>query len=155
MPSASRGTSARSGFVELPEPEATLTHGIIGAAFEVHNQLGNGLPESLYERAFFHELTERGFQVERQVPCEMNYKGVSIGRFQADLVVNRLVVIELKSAEGIVEANRRQVLNYSRMMNLRVGLIINFGGPSVEVKRVLNGRETTSNAKEGRDAVKE
>jgi GxxExxY protein len=138
MPSASNGKSAGGSFIELPEPEGSLTREVIGAAFEVHNQLGCGLPEALYERAFLVELASRGLHVERQVPCEMTYKGTNIGKFHADVVVERLVVVELKSCEGIVEAHRRQVLNYARMLKLKVGLVINFGAESVEVKRVLN-----------------
>lgn len=124
--------------VQIPELEDRLTNAIIGAAFEVHNELGGGLHEALYERALAIELQARGMRVETQVRGTMTYKGESIGQFAADMMVDGLVVVELKSAEAIVEAHVRQVANYARVLGLKVGLILNFGPPRVGVRRILN-----------------
>lgn len=128
----------RPGYIPLPEPEEGVTKQIIGAAFEVHNVLGAGLLEALYEKALMIELESRGLSVQRQVRGSMIYKGQDIGQFTADLVVAGSVVVELKSAEAIAEGHVRQVLNYTRMLNMRAGLVINFGPPRVGVRRVLN-----------------
>ena len=117
-------------------PHGKLTNAIIGAAFEVHNVLGVGFLESNYVNALGIELRLRGIPVERNVPFEVVYRGVVVGRYIADFVVDRKVIVETKVAKGIDAAHRAQVLNYLRASGLEVGLILNFS-TSVQFKRVV------------------
>jgi GxxExxY protein len=115
---------------------------VIGAAIEVHRLLGPGLLESIYEMALCRELWLRGIEVERQVNVPVSYKGKQLAcGIQLDLLVQRTIIIELKSVEKILPVHRAQLLTYLRLQELWLGLIINF---NVEVRRdgvrrVLNG----------------
>lgn len=104
-----------------------LTEKVIGCFFEVYNDLGTGFLESVYENALSVALGEAGLQVGRQVPIAVWYRGVRVGEFRADLVINDSVVLELKVAKSIEFAFEKQMLNYLRATNLEVGLILNFG----------------------------
>jgi GxxExxY protein len=112
-----------------------LTYAIIGCAFEVHNELGHGFLESVYERALIHELGLRGLRVERQVPLSVTYKGVVVGDYIADLLVEGLVLIELKAIRAIDPAHIAQCINYVTATRVPIGLVINFG-IKVEHRRV-------------------
>lgn len=103
---------------------------IVEAAIEVHRVLGNGLLESIYEKALAIELRERGVVVQRQVAIDVSYKGQPLGLgFRADLVVSDLVLIELKSVERITAAHRKQIQSYLSLMDLKLGYLLNFGAP--------------------------
>ena len=102
-------------------PHGQLTNAIIGGAFEVHNVLGPGFLESIYANALTIELRLRGVPVERNVPFEVMYRGVSVGRYVADLVVDQKVIVETKVAKAIDAVHRAQVLNYLRASGLEVG----------------------------------
>jgi len=117
-------------------PHGQLTNAIIGSMFEVHNVLGSGFLESIYTKALTIELQLRGVPVERSVPFEVVYRGISIGRYVADLVVDRKVIVETKVAKAIDPVHRAQLLNYLRASGLEVGLVVNFGS-SVQFKRVV------------------
>jgi GxxExxY protein len=117
-------------------PHGDLTNQIIGAGFEVHNVLGGGFLEAVYVNALTVELRRRGVRVDRNVAFEVIYRGVSVGRYVADLIVDGKVIVETKVAKAIDLAHRAQVSNYLRAAGLRVGLVINFGG-SVQFKRVV------------------
>jgi GxxExxY protein len=117
-------------------PHGNLTNLIIGAGFEVHNALGAGFLETVYANALTVELRHRGVPVERNAVFEVVYRGVSVGRYVADLVVDRKVVVETKVAKAIDLAHRAQVSNYLRASGLEVGLVVNFGS-SVQFKRVV------------------
>lgn len=108
--------------------ENDVTAAIVDAAVQVHQELGPGLLESVYEEILAYELTARGIQVVRQVPVPVVYRSLrfEIG-FRADLLVESLVVVELKSVAEISPAHRKQIQTYVRLMNLRVGLLLNFG----------------------------
>lgn len=103
-----------------------LTEAIIGAAIEVHRNLGPGLSEKLYEKALCLELTEWGLRYERQKMVEVKYKGRRIGIHRIDLLVEDAVVLELKSVSAILPVHRAQVLNYLQISDCKIGLIINF-----------------------------
>jgi GxxExxY protein len=114
---------------------------IIGAAIEVHRHLGPGLLESAYERALAHELGLRGLGVESQVRIPMSYKGVELGdSFRIDLLVERLVIVEVKTVDQLIPLHEAQLLTYLRCSSLRLGLLLNFHSPVMRaaIKRVVN-----------------
>ncbi len=123
--------------IRLDAGTEKLTERIIGSAFEVLNELGHGFPEAIYQKALAHELGQSGISVEQQVPFQVRYKGVSVGKYYADIVVDRRVVIELKTVEKLIPAHVGQVLNYLRASTLHVGLLLNFSKPKLEYCRVL------------------
>lgn len=129
---ASRGGDPDWGHL----PHWDLTNVIIGAGFDVHNVLGSGFAEAVYVNALTVELRSRCVLVERNVAFEVVYRGVSVGRYIADLVVDRKVIVETKVAKAIDPVHRAQVSNYLRASGLEVGLVINFGS-SVQFKRVV------------------
>ena len=116
-----------------------LTHEIIGAAIEVHRDLGPGLLESVYEDAFCIELEERHLDYQRQQQVQLLYKGRNIGDLYADLVVNQSVIVELKSVEALMPIHTAQLLTYLKLTGLRKGLLINFNVPILKngIKRVV------------------
>ncbi len=123
--------------IQLDERMEKLTERTIGSAFEVLNELGHGFPEAIYQKALAHELGQSGISVEQQVPFKVRYKGVLVGNYYADIVVDKRVIIELKTVEKLVPAHVGQVLNYLRAGNLHVGLLLNFAKPKLEYRRVL------------------
>ena len=116
----------------------SITEIIIGAAFRVHNELGFGFLEKVYENALVIELNEQGMKVEQQKQLPVFYKGKNVGCYSADLLIEDKVVIELKSCKAIAEQHHAQLLNYLKASGIEVGLLINFG-KSVEVKRKVLG----------------
>jgi GxxExxY protein len=114
-----------------------LTGEIIDSACIVHNTLGCGLLEKIYENSLIHELKLRGKQVASQKEFTVVYKEKQVGIYYADLVVDDKVVVEVKSAEEINDTHRAQILNYLRISGLRVGLLINFAKPKLKYERFI------------------
>lgn len=108
---------------------------MIGVFFEVYNELGYGFLESVYEAAMEVALRQAGLGVRRQVPIEVRFRGQTIGDFRGDLVVEGVLLIELKAAKAIDPAHEAQILNYLRATDLEVGLLLNFG-PRPAVRRL-------------------
>ena len=107
--------------------ENRLTSQIIGAAIEVHRQLGPGLLESSYETCLAYELETRGLSVERQKPLPIVYKEIHLEHgYRIDILVNQLVVVELKVVEAITAVHEAQMLSYLKFSGCKVGLLINF-----------------------------
>ena len=104
-----------------------LTRSVIGAFYEVYNELGFGLLEQLYARALEIELRRRGHRVNREVLVRVRYKGETIGWQRLDMVVDDVLVVETKSTHRLHEAATRQLFNYLRATHLEVGLILHFG----------------------------
>ncbi len=121
----------------LDEKTEKLTERIIGSAFEVLNELGHGFPETIYQKALAYELGRNGISVEQQVSFQVLYKGIQVGNYFADIVVEESAVIELKVVEKLIPAHVGQVLNYLRASGLGVGLLLNFAKPKLEFRRVL------------------
>ncbi len=117
---------------------AEVTEAIIGAAFEVHNALGYGFLERVYQRALQVELISRGFRAELEKRIAVTYKGVIVGDYAADLLVNDRVIVELKVAPSYVPADEAQLLNELKATGLAVGLLINFGRAKVQFKRLAS-----------------
>jgi GxxExxY protein len=115
---------------------------IIDVGMHIHRTLGPGLLESVYEAIMIYELRKRGLSVEKQVPVPVNWEEVhlEIG-FRADLIVEGLVIVELKSVEKIASVHKKQLLTYLRLTNLRLGLVLNFGEELMKngIARVVNG----------------
>jgi GxxExxY protein len=111
-----------------------LTKTIIGCAFKVHNALGPGFLEKVYENALAHELRKRGLRVAQQAPIEVTYDGVLVGDFYADLWVDARVIVELKAVQALHKRHEVQLVNYLTATGVDTGLLLNFGS-SVEVKR--------------------
>ena len=124
---------------------AQVTHGIIGAFYDVYNDLGPGFLESVYERAMKIALEERGLRVNRQCPIEVRYRGYPVGHFRADLVVEATVLVELKASDRIHPRHVAQVINALKATRFEVGLLLNFG-PKAERKRIIltNDQKTRS-----------
>ena len=128
--------------------ETALTELIIGAAIEVHRELGCGLKEEVYEAALCWELQQMGVKVMRQVPCPIVYKGMVLSERdehpkRIDLLVADKVVVELKAISRNEPVFHAQCLTYLRMMGLEVGLVLNFGFPTMKegIRHVANSRK--------------
>ena len=113
-----------------------LTDAIIGVFYEVYSELGFGFLESVYRKALCMALIEKGLRVESEVATSVFFRGEKVGDFRADLIVNQIVLLELKTAEKIVRAHEAQVLNYLRSTTLELGLILNFG-PQPQIRRLV------------------
>lgn len=120
-----------------------LTGQIIGCAFEVHNVLGFGFREKTYERGLVEELLQRGIATDQQKRFPVFYKGIQIDDYVPDLLVGQEIIVEIKCSDGIRDEHIGQVLNYLRIANLKLGLILNFKNPRLEIKRVLAPSEKT------------
>lgn len=119
----------------------------VDCGFKLHKELGPGLLESVYEVLLAEALRERGLFVERQVPVPIRYKGVVVDNaFRIDLLVERILVVELKSTERESALYPKQLLTYLRLMELPLGLLMNFGQETFKqgVQRVANNHRETS-----------
>ncbi len=114
-----------------------ITEAIIGAAFEVYNQLGYGFLEKVYQKAMQVELIRQGHSVETEHPITVKYKGVTVGEYFADLFVDSRVIVELKVAQQYNPQDEPQLLNELKATGIQVGLLINFGREKVEFKRFV------------------
>jgi len=115
---------------------------IVDAAYTVHTTLGSGLLESVYEQCLGHELRLRDLHVEHQLHLPVTYRGILIdGGFRIDLMVNRLIVVEIKAAERIMPIHEAQLLTYLKLSQKRIGLLINFNSVRIKdgIRRLING----------------
>ncbi len=117
-------------------PPAELSEKVIGCAFKVSNTLGCGFLERVYENALSHELRKAGLSVVQQQKIDVIYDGVVVGFYEADIIVEGVLVLEIKALRALDDAHKAQLLNYLKGTGLRLGLLINFGTSKVEVKRV-------------------
>jgi len=119
-----------------------ITEAVIGAAMDVHRELGPGLLESADEACLAYELAQRGFTVERQKEMPVTYRGIAIDcGYRMDLLVEGKVVVELKAIEALLPVHEAQLLSYLRLSGCRVGLLINFNVKMLKagIRRVVNG----------------
>lgn len=133
-------TKPRSHKGEIAEIEL-LSRQAVDCGFHLHKDIGPGLLESVYDLLLFEMLRERGILAERQVAVPIRYKGIVIDNaFRADIVIERRLVVELKSTEAMLPIHGKQLLTYLRLMELPLGLLMNFGQPSFKdgVKRIAN-----------------
>ena len=114
-----------------------LTYQINGAVFEVNRELGCGFLEKVYENALLVELQKRKIEAENQVPIKVKYKGQIVGDYCADIIVENKVLLELKVVESLQNVHVAQLLNYLKATNYKIGLLINFAHPKVEIRRFV------------------
>ena len=114
-----------------------ITREVIGAAFEVHRVLGYGFLEKVYQKAMQVELIKRGLKAELERKITVDYKGVVVGEYQADMFVEEEVMVELKVARQYNSEDEPQLLNELKATGIKVGLLINFGRNKVEFKRMV------------------
>lgn len=124
---------------------ADLTHAIIGTFYEVYNELGHGFLESVYENALAIALRSKGFEVHQQIAIPVWFRGTRVGDFNADLMVNKLILLELKTVRAIEQAHLAQLMNYLKATEIEVGLVLNFG-PKPEFKRAVFGNDRKTDA---------
>ena len=125
----------------------SLTENVLGAVFEVANELGCGFLEKVYERALVRELGSRGIRGTAQAPMEVKYKGYGVGEYFADVLVEDVLVVELKCVERLGNEHTAQCLNYLRASGLSVCLLINFQRSKVEWRRILQTGMATDGPK--------
>lgn len=118
-------------------PDKELTQSIIGAAFEVHNILGAGFLEKVYQNAMAKELSLRGHQAAVEAKIPVYYKGELVGDFSADILVNDRIILELKALSDLTSQHEAQLLNYLKATGNKVGLLLNTGTKRVQVKRKI------------------
>jgi GxxExxY protein len=114
-----------------------VTERIIGGALTVSNGLGAGFIEKVYENALAHELRKAGLSVAQQHGIVVRYDGIIVGEYAADLLVEEAVIVELKATRTVAEIHRAQCVNYLRATGLHVCLLLNFGNPPLEIKRIV------------------
>jgi GxxExxY protein len=122
---------------ETSFPHKEITETIIGAASEVHNQLGYGFLERVYQRALQVELLRRGISAEIEKRIQVQYKGVVVGDYDADLIVGDCVPVEIKVSLQYDKRDEAQLLNELKATGLKVGALLNFGRAKVEFKRLV------------------
>lgn len=114
-----------------------ITEKIIGCAYSVQSALGSGFLEKVYENALIHELRKCGLIALQQYPVRVVYDGVEVGDFVSDVLVENLILVELKTVRAIDNIHRAQCLNYLKATGFNVCLLINFGNPKLEIKRIV------------------
>jgi len=119
-------------------PESELTGKIIGCAMEVHNHLGNGFQEVIYQRALAYEMELQGLLFRREYEMDIFYKNKRIGQRRVDFFVEDRVMVEIKAIINLEDVHLAQALNYLEAYSLETGLLINFGSRSLQFKRVMN-----------------
>jgi GxxExxY protein len=115
-----------------------LSFAIMEATFEVHNTLGPGYSEGIYESALAKEFRDRNIKYERQKLIEVWYKGEKIGEYRLDMVVEGKIVLELKAVSELNKIFEAQILSYLKATGMKLGILLNFGGKKVEYKRMVN-----------------
>ena len=115
-----------------------ITHKIIGCAMKVHNTLGNGFQEVIYQSALAIEMEQQGLGFQREMEMTIFYEGIDIGTRRVDFFVEGNIMVELKALIKLEDVHLAQAMNYCQAYNLPIGLLINFGAKSLEFKRVYN-----------------
>jgi len=133
---------AANNIVKPQYPLSELTGKIIGCAMEVHNILGNGFQEVIYQRALAQEMLLQGLSFVHEQPMQISYKGRNIGSRRADFFVEEQVLVELKAVISLQDVHLAQAINYLEAYGKEIGLLINFGGRSLEFKRVMKPGKT-------------
>ncbi|MGP1464499.1 GxxExxY protein [Prevotella koreensis] len=114
--------------------EATIRE-VVDCAYHVRGQLSQGFEEKIYKNAMCIEMGKRGLEVKTEVPVNVYYDDIIVGQYRADIIVNNVVIIELKANHSLCPANEVQLVNYLNALHIDNGLLINFGGEKLECKR--------------------
>ncbi len=124
-----------------------LTHKIIGCAMEVHNQMGNGFQEVVYQRALSIELNMNNIEHQRELEMPLEYKGHNVGTRRVDFFVENKVMVEIKAIEKLEGVHKAQAINYCEAYNIADGLLINFGAERLQYHRVFNKKLVSNRIK--------
>lgn len=114
-----------------------LTQIIIGCAYKVSNALGSGFVEKVYENALAHEVNKSGLKVQQQYAIKVVYDGLVVGEFAPDLLIAEKVLVELKAVRELDEIHMAQAMNYLKASGLKICLLVNFGKPKIEIRRLV------------------
>ncbi len=114
-----------------------LSYKIVGLAIQVHNKLGYGFLEKVYENALMVLFRREGIHAKQQVPIAVYFEGEAVGDYCADILVEDKIILELKSGEGIINAHRSQALNYLKATGFRLAILLNFGKEGLEYERFI------------------
>jgi len=120
---------------------ADLTDKIIGVYYDVYNEIGHGFLESVYSNCMMVALKSEGLTVQREVPIPVFFRGVDVGQFKADLVIEGCVLLELKAVQNLDRSHEAQLMNYLRGTTIEVGLLLNFGGNKPQFRRFAFANE--------------
>jgi len=123
------------GKVQTPYDE--LTYKILGLAMAVHNDLGPGFSEEIYQRAMALGMTDDGVLYDREFPIELTFRGQKVGKFELDFVAGRQIILELKAVTALAAVHQQQIIAYLAASGLPIGLLINFGATRLEYKRIF------------------
>lgn len=118
-----------------------MTGQIIGLAMEVHKHLGNGFQEVIYQRALEFEFTKNQIKFDREFEMPILYRGENIGTRRVDFLINKIISVEIKAVIQLEPVHLAQAMNYLEAYNLEVGLLLNFGAQSLQIKRILNRKK--------------
>lgn len=124
-----------------------ITGSIIGAAMQVHNILGNGFQEKIYQRALEIELPLFNLEYKREFVMQIFYRGNHIGTRRVDFLIQDIISLEIKAVIRLEDVHLAQAINYLEAYNLEIGLLINFGSKSLEIKRLINSKYNPANPK--------
>lgn len=125
----------------MTEHKDTLTEKVIGLAMKVHNALGPGFVEFVYRNALIHELRKGGIKAESEKPLKVVYDGAVVGDFKADLFLDEWLLCELKAVRNLLPEHEVQLVNYLSVLDFDFGLLLNFGGYSLDFKRKYRRNE--------------
>ena len=115
-----------------------MSYKIVGLAMEAHRKLGNGFLEKVYENSMMILFQREGIQARQQVPTKVRFEGRQVGYYLADIIVDGLIILEIKAAENLCDAHRAQTLNYLRATGLRLAILLNFGKEKLQYERLVN-----------------
>jgi GxxExxY protein len=115
-----------------------LSYKVVGMAMRVHRKLGYGFLEKVYENSLMVLLRREAIAARQQFPVRVYFEGEDVGFYRADIVVDGKIVIEVKAAEGLIDAHRVQTLNYLRATDLRLGILLNFGKEKLQYQRLVH-----------------
>jgi GxxExxY protein len=117
--------------------EKDLSYKIVGCGMEVHSKLGPGFLEKVYENALMVLFNREGIPAKQQKPIEVCFEGEVVGEYCADILVDDKIILELKTADKIVDVHRAQILHYLRATGIKLGMILNFGSKTFEYERLV------------------
>jgi len=132
--------SVEKRWSERDYPHQVITDKIIRDFYNVYNTLGYGFLEKVYENALSHELRKTGFKVEQQKPIKVIYDQIRVGDYFADIVVDGIVILEIKAIEVLNTAHGQQLVNYLKATEIEVGLLLNFGKKPERIRKVFSNK---------------
>jgi GxxExxY protein len=121
-----------------------ITAKVIGCAMKVHQKMRNGYQELIYQRCLIIELNKEGIKFMQEKELPIFYDGIEVGKRRVDFLIENKVVVEIKAVSELTDVYLAQALNYLEALNLEIGLLINFGSKSIEIKRIINNKYTPS-----------